>query len=371
MASDTSTDKDRLTTNETFLKDVTAQQAIDYSSIKLPDIGLKCTPRQRKSWHCTCPRQKGTFLEHVVYFCSLATAAYVGVVIRIYLSELVRWDGVPLFPSLYPQLVGTVIMGIVTSHKSVLAASPPFLYQAIATGLCGSISTFSSWNSDAVSTLLQTEQVAPDNAVRIIGWLTSLLLGLGMFSAALTLGQHIARLSPWADSKQRSQRKHPSVKSRCYVLLESMIWVSVWIVTTILVIVIPYVFSRQDLIFSCVLATLGTYLRWHLAPFNTVIKNFKLGTFLANITGTWIAGCMISLQDFHTEGQLAYDILVGVATGFGGCLTTVSTFAVELASLPLWASYIYALTSILFAHVGLVTVLGAVQWTHEGNSTTY
>lgn len=334
-----------------------AEQEKDYNTIKQD---YDSTPSSTQERHCY--RQKGSIREHVNYFCSLAAGAYVGVLCRIYLSELVNWDGVPLFPSLYPQLVGTVIMGFVSSHK-ILLASHSFLYQAIATGLCGSITTFSSWNSEAVSTLLQADQAAPNDAVRVLGWLTTLLLGLGMSTAALTLGHHLATLSPWADMKQRN--KQLSEKSRCCVVFEAVVWVLVWLVMTLLVVAVPYVLRRRDLIFSCLFASLGVYIRWHLSPFNAVFKNFKLGTFLANVTGAWVLGGVVSILDRHTEGELFHDLLVGVAAGFCGCLTTVSTFAVELSSLPLWASYVYGTTSIVLAQVGLILVRGTVQWTSD------
>ena len=334
-----------------------SQRTNGYSSIT--QQADTSTPSRRKK--CQCYRQKGSLLEHTAYFCSLSVAAYVGVVCRIYLSELVNWDGVPLFPSLYAQLVGTVIMGVVTSHKAVLSKTRPFFYQAIATGLCGSITTFSSWNSEAVTTLLQSDQEPPDNGTRVLGWFTTLLLGLGMSSAALALGRHLAALSPWADS--RGRERDVEERSKCCEVVGVVVWVVVWLVMSTLVLVVPYALKRRDLVFSCLLASLGAYLRWHLSPFNSAFQNFRLGTFVANVVGAWVLGGVVSALDLFAEGELLYDMLVGVSAGFCGCLTTVSTFAVELSDLPLWASYVYGLSSIALAQVGLILVRGTVQWT--------
>lgn len=326
----------------------------DYSSIKQADEVLlspgKC-----------CYRQKASFCEHVVYFCSLAVASYVGVFCRIYLSELVNWDGVTLFPSLYPQMVGTTIMGFVTNHKLLLSES--FLYQAIATGLCGSITTFSSWNSEAVTSLLQTGQAPPNNAIRVLGWATTLLLGLGMSSAALTLGRHLSCLSPLSDSKQQSRQTKLSAWCAKYRVVEGGMFVCVWLVLTVLVVVLPYFLQRRDIIFTGLLAALGTYIRWHISPLNSTFKKFKLGTFLVNIAGAWLLGGVVCVMELYTEEVLAHDLLVGVASGFCGCLTTVSTFAVELSSLPLIPSYTYAFSSIVLAQVGMIIVRGTFQWT--------
>lgn len=331
-----------------------AQELKDYSTIKQASD----EPTQKKQ---CCYRQKASPYEHIVYFCSLAVASYAGVFTRIYLMELVNWDGVPLFPSLYPQLVGTTIMGLVTSHKLLLTNS--FVYPALATGLCGSITTFSSWNSEAVSSLLQSGQAVPDNGVRVLGWVTTLLLGLGMSTGALTLGCHLATLSPWADVKQQNRKlksPDPPSKSR---LVEGGIFVCAWAVLTVLIIVLPYFLGRRDLVFSGLLATLGTYLRWHLSPLNSTFKSFKLGTFLANVAGAWLLGGVVFAQGLFTEGALLHDILAGVAAGFCGSLTTVSTFAVELSGLPLRPSYVYAVSSIVLAQLGMVLVRGTLEWT--------
>lgn len=336
------------------LNPVASQELRDYSTIKQADDG------SAEKGRC-CYRQKASPFEHVVYFCSLAVASYAGVFTRIYLTELVNWDGVPLFPSLYPQIVGTTLMGLVTSHKLLLANS--FVYPAITTGLCGSITTFSSWNSEAVSSLLQSGQVLPNNGVRVLGWVTTLLLGLGMSTGALTIGRHLASLSPWEDSKQQNKElKLPdhSSKSR---LVEGGIFVCVWVALTVLIVVLPYVFGRRDLVFAGLLATLGTFLRWHLSPLNSTFQNFKLGTFLANVAGAWLLGGVVCTQQLFAEGVLVHDLLVGVAAGFCGCLTTVSTFAVELSSLPLRPSYLYAVSSIILAQVGMILVRGTLQWT--------
>ena len=175
------------TSSKTNEHQLLPQESARYNSFEQP---TRNDPKDaQEKWRCY--HQKGSIYEHAVYFTSLATASYVGVLVRIYSSELAHWDGVALFPSLYPQIVGTIIMGFISSHQHLLASKHVFLYQAIATGLCGSITTFSSWNSEAVSSLLQTGQEPPDNIVRVLAWSTTLLLGLGMSSAALTVGRHL------------------------------------------------------------------------------------------------------------------------------------------------------------------------------------
>ena len=335
------------------------EQLVDVSS---GSVGINITTQESPKQHSY--RQRGRLDEHIVYFCSLAVATYAGLFTRVYLAELSRWNGVPLFGSLYPQMVGSAVMGFVINHKVLL--SHFFLYQAITTGLCGSITAFSAWNLEAVSSLLQTGQVPPDNTARIFGWVTTLLLGFGMSTGALTIGRHLALLSPWSDSKRKNKPVLSTKRVSNLRAVEGDVFVCVWIILSMLIVVILFILERRDFVFSCLLATIGTYIRWHLSPLNSAFQSFKLGTFLANIAGSLLLGCMAYAKDQYAEGELAHDILTGMATGLCGCLTTVSTFAVELFALSAHStrsSYIYAATSIGVAQVGLIVVKGTLQWT--------
>lgn len=62
-------------------------------------------------------------------------------------------------------------------------------------------------------------------------------------------------------------------------------------------------------------------------------------------------------------GCLCYTPIHGRAAGFCGCLTTVSTFIVELSTLSLIPSYVYAFTSVAVAQVGMIAIGGTLQWT--------
>ena len=324
----------------------------NYNSTEQVDVEFN---KKKKQF---CYQQKCSFYEHIAYFFGLASASYIGVIVRIYLLKLANWNGVPFFPSLYAQMVGTTIMGFVFSHKLLLAKNHSFLYQTLTTGLCGSITTFSSWNAEAISILLQPGQELP---TRILGWVTTLLLGLGMPTAALTLGCHIAALSPYCDRNlQRTGRLPEPVATQktCH----SLIFVCVWVLLTVMVVVIPYIFGRFDLVFSSFFASIGTYFRWHLAPLNAAFQDFKLGTFLVNVVGAWLLGGVLLAQDVMKKDVLQ-ELLVGVSAGFCGCLTTVSTFVTELSTLPLKIAYMYAISSIILAQVGLVLIWGIQQWT--------
>ena len=311
--------------------------------------------------------QKASCVDHVAYFCALSVSAYLGMLARVYLSELVAWNGLPLFPSFYPEVVGTTIMGALLSHKEILERSHKLTYQALTTGLCGSLTTFSSWNNDAATVLIQYGNDDADNVTRVLGWATILIVGFGMPVVALKFGEHLGFLSPWADYHRTVEDvRSPHRSNKILKAFEVATYISLWLATTVVAVVIPLIlYGRHDFMFSFVLASLGAYLRWHLSPWNTLSHHFRLGTFVANTLGTWLLGTAYLLDHHHEEeaGAEVKGLLYGMTAGFCGCLTTVSTFAVELHALTLPSAYLYGLVSVLVAQVGLVAIRGAYWWT--------
>lgn len=328
------------------------------NSARTSDHGRGCAS-------CQCKYvQRASWAQHVAYFCSLSVFAYVGMLARVYLTKLSAWNGLPLFSAFYPEVVGTAIMGIVISHKKLLENNYKMLYQGLATGLCGSITTFSSWNNNAAVILIQYDEQHPDNTMRFVGWITILILGVGMPVAVLRFGEHLGSISPWSD--RRTGERVYAKPRRAFRALEIIAFVILWLLTTTVTVVIPLIiYQRYDFMFSFILASLGAYIRWHLAPWNNTLHHFKLGTFIANTLGTLILGAASVLDEHYGEeaGRVLKGLIFGVITGFCGCLTTVSTFIVELTSLSLEGSYLYGFVSLMVAQVGLLAIRGIYWWT--------
>ena len=299
-----------------------------------------------------------SFFEHIIYFCTLSLGSYAGVLIRIYLIEISQYN-ILVFPSFYAQLVGSAIMGFTASHKNLIENIHKSLYQGIATGLCGSITTFSTWNFEATEVLFMKDGT---HIVQILGWITVLIVGLVLPVGALFLGKHLARLSPL--HHHRSDMNE-IIRPRKACLIVVLVFIVVfWACSTALIIFLAHYFEQNELLFCVVFCFIGTYIRWHLAPLNLLFNNFKLGTFFANISGVLILG-LLSILISHFEGELSeieFSIIKGVAVGFCGCLTTVSTFAMELSTLPLKASYSYGAASIIFAQIILMAIRGVYVW---------
>lgn len=107
------------------------------------------------------------------------------------------------------------------------------------------------------------------------------------------------------------------------------------------------------------LGAAGAYLRYRFSLLNSLYPFFPIGTFLANILGTWLLAGFTSISkysiDFSDVNSQA--LMFALITGFCGCLTTISTLVSEIDKLPSKHSYTYAITTNLVAQLGLVLFL--------------
>ncbi|EKD02107.1 hypothetical protein A1Q2_03609 [Trichosporon asahii var. asahii CBS 8904] len=93
-------------------------------------------------------------------------------------------------------------------------------------------------------------------------------------------------------------------------------------------------------------------------------NRFPIGTFIANIAATLIIGGVFAAQRRPGVGVVRCDALYALQQGFCGCLSTVSTFAVEARSIKgkRW-KLLYVLGSVILGHVLILGVVGGVGWT--------
>jgi len=82
------------------------------------------------------------------------------------------------------------------------------------------------------------------------------------------------------------------------------------------------------------------------------------------MAGTVILGICILIQsrDRSPISTISCAVLYGIDQGFCGCLSTVSTFAVELDTLMRLHAYVYATVSIVVGIISLVILVGISAW---------
>ena len=109
-------------------------------------------------------------------------------------------------------------------------------------------------------------------------------------------------------------------------------------------------FVWKSVALTGVFAPFGTLLRYFLSRrLNGRFASFPLGTFTANITGTVIisVSLLLTFYPFASISIIDCAVLRAVANGFCGCLTTVSTLALELSTLKLRHAWRYGSASII------------------------
>ena len=313
-------------------------------------------------------------LRHLVIFMGLTVGTYVGVSARIGLSVFSNWDGIIHFPSFWAQVVGTLIIGAATAQKENMQQSLATLYTIITTGICGSLTTFSSWNAEASKVLLQLNNSSFQpihhaiDGGRIVGFLTVLLLGIGMPVSVFYLGKNTSKsLSDTCNLKNSTVFDSLLCLRRRWIV--PFINTFVFIMITAVIITACYFTGNYEFLFSLLFGGPGTYIRWRLGALDKMnarfVKDFPFGTFLSNIIGSLIlAVTLVSISYCSTQiviGDIPLAVLKGIAVGFCGSLTTVSTFVSQLCSLPFCMSFFYAAISLVSSQLVFNTVFLVYQ----------
>jgi fluoride ion exporter CrcB/FEX len=135
--------------------------------------------------------------------------------------------------------------------------------------------------------------------------------------------------------------------------------------------------SRRTIALSVLLGPAGALLRWRLAErFNAKTPRMPLGTLLANLLASLLDVCVATVmvgRSVRPYGQAGADAAIG---GFGGALSTVSTWVVELSSLraagmapaPAFSVkyvYLYWATSVGGAQILGIVIYGSTVWSRR------
>lgn len=110
----------------------------------------------------------------------------------------------------------------------------------------------------------------------------------------------------------------------------------------------------------------GTLTRYVLSvSLNPRVKLLPAGTLTANLFGTALLGAFHLIQSVSSPTPVSANVcalLQGLADGYCGCLTTVSTFAAEVDALEEWKAWLYAGVSWVGGQLILLVILGSAYW---------
>ena len=250
-------------------------------------------------------------------------------------------------------------MGFLTGHAKDWPALPflkydhPLQYEdglhlGLRTALCGSITTFSSWNAQMVLMMDGTGTVLGSQVVAaIFGYVIGLQVAVASFRAGRTLASwfhlevnpHVFEADVDMDIGDDDEK--PKLKKRHQMtarILPSMLAIAIFVLYLLGDFWWKINYYRT-LWLSCLWGPFGTFLRWKLATLNGKLRIdnwqwFPIGTFSSNVFAS-VVSCLINALFTApiVEKSLAHDMLVGIKLGFAGCLSTVSSMVKEMVEI--------------------------------------
>lgn len=318
---------------------------------------------------------RAAWRQQTAFHCVLALGAYWGAVTRVALEHLTTFSGSYCGGVVWANFAACAVMGSmayssdtglwnqVLTHPNLVysARGKHPLYAGVTTGFCGTLSLFSSVALELFTyTFDLGETRVHSRGYGAVQFFEVLAIELAVLLAGLRIGQQIAR---WVEAHQWQVRYHHATWG---------VYVAAWcgVAATVAVVVVTItVDSSREYLFACVFAPAGCFLRFHLLKLNRPGGVFMMGTFAANT----FAGAVLAVVTLVSRGttihtsHLQHQVLAGIADGFCGALSTVSTFVVELRAISAvnaWSAWVYGAVSLLVSFALMVLILGLYAWTH-------
>ena len=289
--------------------------------------------------------------------------------------------GGALFLDLPANMLGSFIMGYNVGHSAdrpaiqCLAKNHPLQYEkefhtGVTTGFCGSLTTLSSWNSQMV--MMMNGNANPYLGSQVLAALFGYILGLQTSLVSFRAGRALAAFV--------TVKRNPSVFDHDLRNNNEIRWRRYhdhlyWIMPMILLIIggtLIAVFAAGDVYWgihyyrqvwiACILAPLGTLLRWKLSKWNGH-SSFPLGTFVANFIASIISAAItawviVESRDVNATYNWELPTMQAISLGFTGCLSTVSTFAKECVEIG-ERNPPYSKSQLLYSHGTLFSCCAA------------
>jgi fluoride ion exporter CrcB/FEX len=100
------------------------------------------------------PSRMEKFISIILTLSGIAIGAILGAYIRVGITYYRIWRTDANYCVLFAQIIGSFIMGLIVSHKRHLHDNAEnrlvkAFYISVSSGLCGSITTFSSWQLES------------------------------------------------------------------------------------------------------------------------------------------------------------------------------------------------------------------------------
>lgn len=260
-----------------------------------------------------------------------------GVVIRIYSAVAST-----ILPSvIYPQMIGCFIIGYTT--KATFLDHHLSIKKGLTVGLSGSITSFSSF---IIATWFEF-------GVSIWSGILIVILTMGLSFGAFQVGEHVAKIP----TPETFDRRCSFLDTGKWVYLltgAGLIGILGWAISD----------NRLQLPLAMLLGPIGSICRFYLSRLNSSFKGFPLGTYLANISATFLLSILV-IVDRDALNHMSCAWLFAWQNGFCGCLSTISSFILELSASETVAAYRYWSASIGTGLLCTLVIIGSFTLSHS------
>ncbi|CAN6485338.1 unnamed protein product [Victoria cruziana] len=330
--------------------------------------------------HTTVIQESSSKLSNYILLAYLAAFGILGVLLRYRLQELFGPEIVKLtdvksvlYTDLPANILGSFLMGwFGYVFKAKIAELSEPLAVGLSTGLLGSLTTFSGWVQKMVNLATEGQWV-----LCFSGIILSIVATIGAFIVGICSAEPTGWILKRITGPVLSKRKRLHI---------ALYWFIVIALCAILLCLKFKPNERPKVLLACLFGPPGVWLRWFLGKklndkkfkSKQYIKWLPYGTLAANVGAVAIMASVCTL-DFVVKTKPLDTLLKAIQLGFLGCLSTVSTFVLEIFSLfegsdlvdhhcdhsgdHQWRAIAYALLSVCLSFVLEILLYSIPVWT--------
>eukprot|EP00698_Gefionella_okellyi_P004644 TRINITY_DN14249_c0_g1_i1.p1 TRINITY_DN14249_c0_g1~~TRINITY_DN14249_c0_g1_i1.p1 ORF type:complete len:354 (+),score=48.02 TRINITY_DN14249_c0_g1_i1:49-1110(+) len=344
---------------------MTSSEAIELrEGLLSPRTSMYPMPREKPSADSKPPQQfcSDSVKSIVCDAMWIGELAIAGVLLRVglnllFVSRLGALSSTsPLFADLGANALGCLIMGFLAQIFADKRVSATSFYVGCTTGLCGSLTTFSSWNQQMSLVMISAGGYSGAWCGALFGW----ALGFSVAFCSYSFGCDLAKqLKPPSASATLPTAAAAQTNIAVQLLLPIILLTATYVVLALLL-ALDIDPTRRGLWMASILGPFGALLRYIIGKIlNPLSDRFFWGTFVVNQIA-----CVISASVTQARYRTVYPfwvtvLFVGIANGFDGALSTVSSLIKEVMtlrakSLALCLRYVLATTLTAMLTTGLI-----------------
>jgi len=305
--------------------------------------------------------------NHICIIAVLIVFSFIGALIRVYVQRGLTYIGEPVASIIYPQFIGSLIMGAAVQLKSKMELWSHTLFIGITVGLCGSITTFSGVIGGTAQQYFNAGDYDRKKIQSVIAGLSLILLGFGLAYVGFVMGRHLGKAFHRGKTPKKMKLAYATpvwFKRKQITKIDALFMLIAVLMIAAVICVSLLVHTERVVIFTLIFAPPGTLIRRWLSYLNKKYPKFPIGTFIANIFGAALYTILYLLPGAIYIDYYQCNIIGGLLDGFCGCLTTISTWIVEVSFMKTHNSYMYGGLSILVAEILNVIIFFAMGVPH-------